>query len=65
MYCAQSTLGSMPGHVRASEKAKGAEESEWLWRFEMRDKTVQVRLSNILSSTAIKYSCIDMNQSII
>jgi hypothetical protein len=26
--CAQSILGSMPGHVRVSEKARGAEESE-------------------------------------
>jgi hypothetical protein len=31
----------------------------------MRDKTVQVRLTNNLSSTAIKSSCIDMNQSAI
>jgi hypothetical protein len=29
----------------------------------MRDKTVQVKLSSNLSSTAIKSSCIDMNQS--
>jgi hypothetical protein len=29
----------------------------------MRDKTVQVKLTNKLSSTAIKSSCIDMNQS--
>jgi hypothetical protein len=28
MYHAQSILESMPGHVRASGKAKGAEESE-------------------------------------
>jgi hypothetical protein len=31
----------------------------------MRDKTVQVKLINKLSSTAIKSSCIDMNQSLI
>jgi hypothetical protein len=31
----------------------------------MRDKTVQVKLSNKVSSTAIKSSCIDINQSII
>jgi hypothetical protein len=31
----------------------------------MRDKTVQVRLSNKSSSTVIKSSCIDMNQSLI
>jgi hypothetical protein len=31
----------------------------------MRDKTVQVKLSNKSSSTAIKSSCIDMNQSTI
>jgi hypothetical protein len=36
-----------------------------LWRFEMRDKTVQVKLSNKLSSTAIKSSCIDISQSVI
>jgi hypothetical protein len=65
MYCAQSILGSMPGHVRASEKAKGAEEREWLWRFEMRDKTVQVKLTNNLISTTIKYLCIDTHQSVI
>jgi hypothetical protein len=29
----------------------------------MRDKTVQVKMTNNLSSTAIKSSCIDMNQS--
>jgi hypothetical protein len=31
----------------------------------VRDKTVQVKLSNKLSSRAIKSSCIDMNQNII
>jgi hypothetical protein len=31
----------------------------------MRDKTVQVKLTNNSSSTAIKSSCIDMNQSLI
>jgi phage gp16-like protein len=31
----------------------------------MKDKTVQVKLTNKLSSTAIKSSCIDMNQSVI
>jgi hypothetical protein len=55
----------MPGHLRANEKAKGAKESEKMWRFEMRDKTVQVKLSNKLSSTAIKSPCIDTNQSMI
>jgi hypothetical protein len=31
----------------------------------VRDKTVQVKLTNKSSSTAIKSSCIDMNQSLI
>jgi hypothetical protein len=31
----------------------------------MRDKTVQVKLTNNSSSTAIKSSCIDMNQGLI
>jgi hypothetical protein len=31
----------------------------------MRDKTVQMKLSNKLSSTAIRSLCIDMNQSMI
>jgi hypothetical protein len=31
----------------------------------VRDKTVQVKLTSNLSSTAIKSSCIDMNQSVI
>jgi hypothetical protein len=35
-----------------------------LWRFEMRDKTVQVKLTNKLSFTAIKSSCINMDQSV-
>jgi hypothetical protein len=51
----------MPGKFRASEKAKEGEESENLWRFEMRDKAVQVKLTNYLSYIAIKSSCIDMN----
>jgi hypothetical protein len=60
MCHAQSILRSMTGHVRASEKAKGAKESEELWKSKMRDKTVQVKLTNNLSSTAIKSSCIDI-----
>jgi hypothetical protein len=31
----------------------------------MRDKTVQVELTNNVTSTAIKSSCIDMNSSMI
>jgi hypothetical protein len=31
----------------------------------MRDKTVQMKLTNNSSSTAIKSSCIDMDQSLI
>jgi hypothetical protein len=31
----------------------------------VRDKTVQVKLTNKSSTTAIKYLCIDMNQSLI